>query len=101
LRNDTRVIRLGLLSMSEANEDAGERTNGDARSRHTNRICLPSTADEDEWQSHKKGLRLYLLHKPVFSGVGFPRRADALLGMTIINMLITEQSVQIIYDCKL
>ena len=26
----------------------GERTNGDARSRHNNRICLPSTADEDE-----------------------------------------------------
>ena len=26
----------------------GERTNGGARSRHTNRICLPSTADEDD-----------------------------------------------------
>ena len=26
----------------------GERTNGDARSRHTYRICLPSTADEDD-----------------------------------------------------
>ncbi len=26
----------------------GERTNGEMRSRHTNRICLPSTADEDD-----------------------------------------------------
>ena len=34
--------------MSETNEDAGERTNGDTRSRHTYRICLPSTADEDD-----------------------------------------------------
>ena len=34
--------------MSETNENAGERTNGDTRSMYTNRICLPSTADEDD-----------------------------------------------------
>ncbi|MBQ4238983.1 MAG: NUDIX domain-containing protein, partial [Ruminococcus sp.] len=34
----------------------GERTNGDARSRHTNRICLPSTADEDEGETKQEAL---------------------------------------------
>ncbi len=34
----------------------GERTNGGARSRHTNRICLPSTADEDEGETKQEAL---------------------------------------------
>ena len=34
----------------------GERTNGDARSRHTDRICLPSTADEDEGETKQEAL---------------------------------------------
>ena len=34
----------------------GERTNGDARSRHTNRSSLQSTADEDEGETKQEAL---------------------------------------------
>ena len=38
----------------------GERTNGDTRSRHTYRICLPSTADEDDVAIPQRGVIHFL-----------------------------------------
>ena len=49
------VIARHILGVPETPLRFGERTNGDARSRRTNRIRLPSTADEDDAAIPQRG----------------------------------------------
>ena len=51
LRNDMRVIRSGLLSMSEANEDAGERKSRVA----STRVVMPDRSQRVQRTMTKEG----------------------------------------------
>ncbi len=56
----------------------GERRSRDARSRHTNRICLPSTADDDAFMD--------VIHE-------YP---DITVHLTLFHAEITEGTIQLL-----
>ena len=81
----------------------GERTNGDARSKHTNRSSLQSTADEDEGETKQEALirecreelGITISVGDVFMDV-VHEYPDITVHLTLFHAKITEGTIQLL-----